>query len=267
MVGFFALCTSALAQTNTIRYEQTSGKYWGYNTDEVHKIDFTEGKVRLIMNDGSVAVETTHDDMHSFTLNDVPFETESIAIGSAGATTFSSAKALDFRFVTDAFAYVALNEVEDGVMRFTKVDDTVEGKTGLYVVRQGGTSDVLVPVIDSGKAYNDNKLVAVVEATDVSPVDGLKYNYVLQNQQVGGLGFYHLATTRTVPSKKAYLQLDAIVEGKLELSLDEATTSIRLINDIRPDNADEVIYNLQGLRVGKNYKGVVIIGGKKHVNR
>ena len=257
------LTATASAQPETIRYEMTSGKYWGYGIDEVHKIDFTDG-VKLILEDGTTAVATDYDGMHRFIFSDKPFETESIKIGTTGISTFGTDKALDFRFVTDAFAYVALSDPQGGHIAMTQADGKVAAETGLYVVGQlekGTSYTVLVPVTDEGTEYADNKLVAAPEAVEIGPSDGIKYNYVLQLQQnTTRPAFYLVMTPMTVPAKKAYLQLSQQL-SKVEMG-DEAT-GINSVNENEDENGH--LYNLNGVRVNGNYKGVAIKNGKKYL--
>ncbi len=48
---------------------------------------------------------------------------------------------------------------------------------------------------------------------------------------------------------------------------DGTTTSIKTTNAITKEATDTQGYNLDGQRVGKNYKGVMILNGKKVIRR
>ena len=55
-----------------------------------------------------------------------------------------------------------------------------------------------------------------------------------------------------------------VVPTSLDVTVSESTA----ITAVKTDNQhDDAIYNLAGQRVGKDYKGVVIINGKKVVRR
>ena len=51
---------------------------------------------------------------------------------------------------------------------------------------------------------------------------------------------------------------------KVELKVPDAQTSIQ---DIKAENAAKVMYNLAGQRVDASYKGIVIVNGKKAINK
>ena len=83
--------------------------------------------------------------------------------------------------------------------------------------------------------------------------------YVLaENNSV--IGFWPVEEGTTVAAFKGYLDLGSKSSAKSFFPLDDATG----MNSIKAETrGDDVRYNLAGQRVDKNYKGVVIVNGKK----
>lgn len=95
--------------------------------------------------------------------------------------------------------------------------------------------------------------------------DPEEYIYVLSNNQ-----FFHSTNgTATVYPFRAYLKGIALGAGsKMEIVLDgDNPTKIDLNKIEGMEHLSGEMYNLQGVRVNDNYKGVVIVGGKKYLNK
>ena len=81
-------------------------------------------------------------------------------------------------------------------------------------------------------------------------IGAFRYYMTIKNRQSGE--FYYPGSEANAPERINLMEVD------------EAT----LINDIRRNAETEaVMFNLQGMKVGNEYKGVVIINGKKHLNK
>jgi len=91
-----------------------------------------------------------------------------------------------------------------------------------------------------------------------------KYNYVLKKGNDGVVGFYQVNNNEyKVRANTAYLatSYDAASSGaKLFIGLDGETAVEAVAAEVLPTGT---AYNLQGQRVGNDYKGVVIVNGKK----
>ena len=109
-------------------------------------------------------------------------------------------------------------------------------------------------------AINDNLLQA-------GPVtgDGTSY-YVLGKDAGGNLGFGLLKAGVELPATKAYLPVSAIGAKVAFIPFDSETTAIDFVV-AEPIDTYAPMYNLAGQRVTKNYKGVVIVNGKKMLNK
>ncbi|MBQ8452674.1 MAG: hypothetical protein IJ539_02730 [Prevotella sp.] len=111
---------------------------------------------------------------------------------------------------------------------------------------------------DNPNKYNKNEL----KNTALAPVTADGKQYVLANGS-NGVGFYHLKVGEVIPQGKAYIELDE-ADAKDFLPLDGETTAIA--NMINPEKKNTV-YNLQGQKVSDNYRGIVIMNGKKYFNK
>lgn len=83
-----------------------------------------------------------------------------------------------------------------------------------------------------------------------------------------GLGFYWGAADGkafTAKSNGAYLAVKKNASAKSAFRFDGTTTGVNTINAKTTTN--DVIYNIQGQRVGTNYKGLVIVNGKKMMRK
>ena len=81
------------------------------------------------------------------------------------------------------------------------------------------------------------------------------------------------ATLPTLGAGKAYLQTNAALTAnpgaRLNIVFEGETTGISNVDVNANDNfdANAPMYNLAGQRVNKSYKGVVIVNGKKYMNK
>ena len=101
--------------------------------------------------------------------------------------------------------------------------------------------------------------------SDYTTIDG---DYVLQNG-VEGVGFYQVNTATATPKVRtyhAYIPSGIISpsSSKIAINIGEIT-GINTVEENIMNN--EAIYNLQGMKVDKAYKGVVILKGKKFINK
>ena len=79
-----------------------------------------------------------------------------------------------------------------------------------------------------------------------------------------GLGFYPVSNEIYVPAGKAYLLIPATQAAPSYLWFNGDTTAIdSLTTDTAAGNENGEIYSLTGQRVGKNYRGIVIMNGRK----
>ena len=184
---------------------------------------------------------------------------KAVKIGSHGWTSLISDKNLNFDGIEGLNAYAAkrsgttvtLNDV-------TKVD----ANKGI-VLRGTANETYYVPVLASTDADVDTDLTG--NATAAYNKDGEKYYYVLANK--GGVeGFYGYTGDDAIPAGKAFFETSSeIAGGKFSIVFaDDETDGIKAVST-KVENG--VRYNLAGQKVGADYKGIIVVNGKKYLNK
>lgn len=190
--------------------------------------------------------------------------TQAVNISSAGMATFCSENALDFTGLTDMYAYIALyNNDKVTYRKVTKVP----ARTGVLLRNpNGGATSQKVPVL-TGAAddVEGNKFIGTLtEISSLPSVDGDNTNYILNNG-VNGVGFYK-AAGKKVGAGKAYLQIPTPADGKkVFIGFEETGEATGIENVNRETTTNGRCYNLNGQQVSGNYKGIVIVNGKKTI--
>ena len=125
------------------------------------------------------------------------------------------------------------------------------------ILKATGSSIVLLPSARQLEASSENDL----EGTDKEMQLGSN-QYALSLGQ-NGVGFY-LWDGKEIGANKAYLTLSEEADAKsFTFIFDD--DPINAIQELTPaiSESEEATYNLNGMRVGKDYKGIVIKNGKK----
>lgn len=181
---------------------------------------------------------------------------EKASISDAGWATYVTGRALDFTVNKDVTAYAVKFDKDANTITLNPVEKVpaqtavvLKGNKGDYTfTRAEGTVDALT----------DNDLSFY--PTDFNIED--QTTYVLANHN-NVAGFYPLATGEKLPAYKGYIEISGITSAKSVYSLDDNTTGISSLE------ADKTVegqrFNLAGQRVSNNYKGVVIMNGKKFI--
>jgi hypothetical protein len=189
--------------------------------------------------------------------------TVAVTIGASEFASFCYDRPLDFTD-TDVTAYTAKVDAK-GTVTLTKVaDGIVPANKG--VVLRGANGDYEIPMAATEGTFDfaDNQMVGVTQRTQVlwNPSAGV-YNYILQS------GNFNKATDGYLKPNRAYLSTSYNVEGAGAKPLtiifaDDETDGIRSVGNTTEDG---VRYNLSGQKVGRDYKGIVIINGKKVIRK
>lgn len=169
---------------------------------------------------------------------------------------------------------------EDGL--FTSGTVTIDDNEvkGYYVPANTG---VMINAIDASVTYYTvaNKTVDAIDnsfnmlypaSKAMSDLGDSYYFYKLAYDDYSaktGLGFYWGAdkgAAFTAKTNGAYLAVPkSSTSAKSAFRFDGTTTGVNTINAKTTTN--DVIYNIQGQRVGANYKGLVIVNGKKMMRK
>ncbi len=190
--------------------------------------------------------------------------TEKVTISDKKYASFASEFALDFS-KTDVKAYTA--KVDENEVKLTKVDNVPASEGVILYCETPGTYNI--PVMTSADAVGDNEMVGVLVRTLVEWTTGGKYNYILQQGQ------FNKATDGYLKANRAYLSTTYNVNAP-----DAKPLTIVFNDEEQGEETDGIksvqgsgftvngeAYNLSGQRVGTDYKGLVIINGKKVIRK
>lgn len=195
-----------------------------------------------------------------------PLGTGTISISSVGWGTYFTN--VEFTMPNGLEGYVVTPKDETSVT-LTKAFEggqTVPASTALLVKGEGDYTYVITNT--DATFTGENCLHGNLVAGSVAEVEGASKYYKLLNGSKG-LGWYLGAQDGGVFSlgaNKAYLALtEAQANGAkaLSLSLEEATG----IENIKADEENTHAYNLAGQHVKANHKGIIIVNGKKMLNK
>jgi len=187
--------------------------------------------------------------------------TVEVTISESKFLSFCYGSKLDFT-ETDVKAYKASVDGE-GKVTLTKVDVVPAGEGVVLYCETPGTYSIPVTTKDASDVTG-NEMVGVLVRTQVVWNVGGKYNYILQQGQ------FNKANDGYLKANRAYLSTsyDVTPLGAKALSVvfaEDETDGIRSIENSRIENSD--YYNLAGQKVGADYKGIVIVNGKKYMRK
>lgn len=182
--------------------------------------------------------------------------TESLTTSAGGYATYS--------------ADYAVNYSELGLTAYTLTVDetnkTVTAKEFTGVVPAGGA--VLVKG-DASKAYTLTPATTEGDATfatdlktGATKADGTQYGFTTKFDTPA---FAQVQLGQDIPAKKGYIVLNGAPAAKYAINFDGEATGIHTIEAASAANG--AMYNLAGQRVDKSYKGIVIVNGKKYLNK
>ena len=182
-----------------------------------------------------------------------------VTVTAAKYATFVPSQAVSFEG-SGVKAFAAVYNEATGGATLNEVTAAPAG-TPLVVNAEAGTYDLTVVATSETTAPAQNNL----KVSDGTVEGDMQTIYGLKNG-AQGVGFYPVTQNTTIAAGKVYLEIPA-GEGAREFigfGGEEVVTGIDAIENGTIDN-DAPAYNLAGQKVGKGYKGIVIINGKKVV--
>ena len=192
-----------------------------------------------------------------------PASEVSVTVTSAEWATITTPATYAVSFDENTEVYIATGE-EGGNIKLTKIDDApamtpivIHATAGAYTMTQKATatSDVSANILESAKG------------NEVGDGAG---NYYVLGMTSTGVGFGKLASGVTLAKGKAYIPGTALANIADFLPFvigdEDETTTINAVDAAGMDD-DTPVYNLAGQKVGKDYKGVVIVNGRKVVRK
>ena len=122
---------------------------------------------------------------------------------------------------------------------------------------------------DASKAYTLTPATTEGDAsfatdlkTGATTADGTQYGFT---SKFGTPAFAQVQPGQDIPAKKGYIVLNGASAAKYSICFGDEATGIHTIEAASAANAAR--YNLAGQRVDKAYKGIVIVNGKKYLNK
>lgn len=255
----------------------TSPKF-GFTNGYTVTIEYTsEAGMTLSAGDKTVTGEK-NSSVSLTTTSDIPFTIKTgskYAVVKTIRVVANSAPKTE-TFTTSAGGYAtysadyAVNYSELGLTAYTltvdEINKTVTAKAFTGVVPAGGavlvkgtknTDYTLTPATTEGDATFATDL-----KTGATKADGTQYGFT---SKFGTPAFAQVVSGQDIPAKKGYIVLNGASAAKYAINFDGEATGIHTIEAASAANA--TMYNLAGQRVDKAYKGIVIVNGKKYLNK
>lgn len=265
-------------KNNYKKYEGRRVKVLGVTITKIFTSDDLSGEITqnglsITLRAGDNPIETTLNDI----VNVIGFPTiyntgKQLAIWEQSAIDVIKTEAL----TTSAGGYAtysadyAVNYSELGLTAYTLTVDetnkTVTAKAFTGVVPAGGavlvkgaasTTYTLTPATTEGDATFATDL-----QTGATTADGTQYGFTSKS---GTPAFAQVQSGQNIPAKKGYIVLKGASAAKYSICFDDEATGIQTIE--AASAANDAMYNLAGQRVDKAYKGIVIVNGKKYLNK
>lgn len=185
-----------------------------------------------------------------------PYITKTIS--AAGYATIASEGCLNFDGVSGLVGQIGT--MTDNTVNFTNVND-VPANTG--VLLKGDAGEYKIGFVNSSSTdVSNNVLVGVTAETQIGATTDNKTNFVLMNGN-SGVGFYKVSDAGfTVGANTAYLSTAISGTAKSFIAVEGGeTTGISEVETA----SDNVVFNLNGMRVNNPSKGLYIMNGKKYI--
>lgn len=251
---------------------------FGFSYGYTVTIEYTSGNGITLSAGDKTVTGTKNSSISLTTTSDIPFtiktgsqyavvKTIRVAPNSAPKTETLTTSAKGYATYS---ADYAVNYSELGLTAYTLTIDegntTVTAKEFTGVVPAGGA--VLVKGTAS-KAYTltpatteGDATFATALQTGATTADGTQYGFTSKS---GTPAFAQVKSGQEIPAKKGYIVLNGASAAKYSICFDDEATGIHTIEAASAANA--AMYNLAGQRVDKAYKGIVIVNGKKYLNK
>ena len=176
--------------------------------------------------------------------------------------TYVTPKDIDFAASTGVTAYKVTGT--DGKIELEEVDAAPKGTPLVIAANESGY--VFVEAASAPAAVTGNLLKA---ADGNQTGDGTGNFYVLGKDNQGKVGFGPLGDGVKLAIGKAYiLGTDVTAKGFLPFVIgDEESETTSISEELRVKSEESSAYNLAGQKVSKDYKGIVVVNGKKVIRK
>lgn len=215
-----------------------------------------QGDLTVKLSDGTTTTASASDLIPQLTLV-YKKASYDLTVGDAGAATLVLPYEATIPSGVKAYtlSYTSGDEVSA-----TEVSTTIPANTPVLINATAGTYTFEATDTKTTKAAAPAKDALTGVWTSTTAPSG---SYILYNG-TDGLGFYKAdGSTNTVAANHAYLTATAATAKSLKINYNGTTNISNITND---ENANAPVYNIQGMRMGKNLpKGIYIKNGKKFV--
>lgn len=183
--------------------------------------------------------------------------TESLTTSAGGYATYSADYAVNYSELGLTAYTLTVDESKNTV---TAKEFTGVVPAGKAVLVKGTASKAytLTPATTEGDATS---FVTALQ-TGATTANGTQYGFTSKS---GTPAFAQVKLGQDIPVKKGYIVLKGASAAKYSICFGDEATGIQTIEAASATNA--AMYNLAGQRVDKAYKGIVIVNGKKYLNK
>ena len=181
-----------------------------------------------------------------------------LTVTDAGWASFSSEKNVDFTQVDELTPY-AVTSFED-VAELEPITTAIPANNGVFVKGEAGTYEI--PTVAEADELSGTNLLGATSNQEVVGDESTIYALGLKD---GKAGLMLVTAGTTIAANKAYLEKAGGGAKNFVPFADGETTAIETLDNVQ--SANSAAYNLQGQRVGNDYKGIVVKNGKKLVVR
>ena len=196
------------------------------------------------------------------TMNYTEPDCKSIAVTATKEfSTFCNRNNLNFDGSEGLEAY-RVSQVTESAAKMAQVTAVPAGQ-GLILKKTadiGSATIFQVPVVASAESIGDNSMVGVTSDTDMTSVANA---YILKD------GLFYECSGGTLAAGKAYLNAPAWAgssASSFSMIFEDDTETNSISLPITSDD-NSAMFNLAGQRVANDYKGIVIVNGKKMLNK
>lgn len=214
-----------------------------------------QGDLSIPLSDGSTTTASASDLIPQLTLV-YKKASYDLTVGDAGAATL--VLPYEATIPSGVKAYT-LSYTSGDEVTATEVSATIPANTPVLVNATAGNYTFEATDTKTTKAAAPAKDALTGVWTSTTVPTG---SYILYNG-TDGLGFYKVTGNNTIAANGAYLTATAATAKSLKINYNSTTNINKITTD---EDANAPVYNIQGMRMGKNLpKGIYIKNGKKFV--
>ena len=188
-------------------------------------------------------------------------EAPTLTLSDSGYASYCCEYPLDFTNIDkDTFKawYVSAVDMTSGDVTFSEITGSIKGGEAFFLYGTPGAECQLAYAESSSEVLDGNKLVGTLAPTYVENGNGIQ-NYGLSGGKFVKMG------NGVVNANKSYLPVEVGTETPARLNIIfESQEATGISNSPELNTKSGEVYNLQGQKVGSEYKGIVIKNNKKY---